>query len=248
MTERPADYLPFARPSITDREKQAVLDVLDSGWLTTGSVSKTFEERFAAVVGSRDAVALNSATAALHLALEAIGRRTRATRSSCRPGPSPPAPRSSPTAVRARSSSTSIASTLNATPEVGPRRRHRADQGRHRRPLRRPADRDRATGRGCSSRGGIAVVEDAAHSFPSRVGGPDGRYAGTFGAVGAYSFYATKTITTGEGGMLVTDDPAIADRARLMSLHGISRGPPGTATPPAARGTTRSRTPATSTT
>ncbi len=72
MTEPPADYLPFARPSITDREKQAVLDVLDSGWLTTGSVSKTFEERFAALVGSRDAVALNSATAALHLALEAM--------------------------------------------------------------------------------------------------------------------------------------------------------------------------------
>ena len=70
---------------------------------------------------------------------------------------------------------------------------------------------------------GIAVVEDAAHAFPSRIGGPDGRYAGTFGRAGAFSFYATKTITTGEGGMLVTDDDAIADRARMMSLHGISR-------------------------
>ena len=70
---------------------------------------------------------------------------------------------------------------------------------------------------------GIAVVEDAAHAFPSRIGGPGGRYAGTFGRAGAFSFYATKTITTGEGGMLVTDDDAIADRARVMSLHGISR-------------------------
>ena len=70
---------------------------------------------------------------------------------------------------------------------------------------------------------GIAVVEDAAHAFPSRIGGPDGRHAGTFGKAGAFSFYATKTITTGEGGMLVTDDDAIADRARVMSLHGISR-------------------------
>ncbi len=70
---------------------------------------------------------------------------------------------------------------------------------------------------------GIAVVEDAAHAFPSQVGGPDGRYVGTFGRAGAYSFYATKTITTGEGGMLVTDDDAIAARARVMSLHGISR-------------------------
>jgi perosamine synthetase len=70
---------------------------------------------------------------------------------------------------------------------------------------------------------GIAVVEDAAHAFPCRVGGSGGRYAGTFGRAGAYSFYATKTITTGEGGMLVTDDDAIAGRARIMSLHGISR-------------------------
>ncbi len=70
---------------------------------------------------------------------------------------------------------------------------------------------------------GIAVVEDAAHAFPSRIGGSGGRYAGTFGRAGAFSFYATKTITTGEGGMLVTDDDTIADRARVMSLHGISR-------------------------
>jgi dTDP-4-amino-4,6-dideoxygalactose transaminase len=70
---------------------------------------------------------------------------------------------------------------------------------------------------------GVAVVEDTAHAFPSRIGGPDGRLAGTIGRVGAYSFYATKTITTGEGGMLVTVDEALADRARQMSLHGISR-------------------------
>ncbi len=69
----------------------------------------------------------------------------------------------------------------------------------------------------------VAVVEDTAHAFPSRVGGAAGRYAGTFGRAGAYSFYVTKTITTGEGGMLVTNDTAIADRARMMSLHGISR-------------------------
>ena len=72
MSEQPA-YLPFAKPSITDRERQAVLDVLDSGWLTTGPQSRRFEEEFAAKVGVRHAIALNSATAALHLALEAIG-------------------------------------------------------------------------------------------------------------------------------------------------------------------------------
>jgi dTDP-4-amino-4,6-dideoxygalactose transaminase len=69
---------------------------------------------------------------------------------------------------------------------------------------------------------GIAVIEDAAHAFPSRIGG-GGPMVGTVGTIGAFSFYATKTITTGEGGMLVTDDQEIADRARLMSLHGISR-------------------------
>ena len=72
-------------------------------------------------------------------------------------------------------------------------------------------------------RRGIPVVEDAAHAFPSRIPALDGRYAGTIGRVGAFSFYATKTITTGEGGMLVTDDDAVADRVRLMSMHGISR-------------------------
>ena len=65
-------YLPFARPSITDREKQAVMEVLKSGWLTTGERTKLFERQFADRVGAAHAVALNSATAALHLALEAM--------------------------------------------------------------------------------------------------------------------------------------------------------------------------------
>ena len=67
------------------------------------------------------------------------------------------------------------------------------------------------------------LVEDAAHAFPVRIASLGGRYAGTIGRAGAFSFYATKTMTTGEGGMLVTDDDALADRARSMRLHGISR-------------------------
>ena len=221
MTERPADYLPFARPSITEREKEAVLGVLDSGWLTTGPLSKAFEERFAETVGSRHAVALNSATAALHLALEAMGV-----------GPDDEvivptwtfAASAEVVAYRgARPVLVDIdAATLNATPEailaaVTPRTKavivvHVAG---------RPIEIERLVE--LLEPRGIGIVEDAAHAFPSRIGGPDGRFAGTFGTVGAYSFYATKTITTGEGGMLVTDDAAIADRARLMSLHGISR-------------------------
>jgi dTDP-4-amino-4,6-dideoxygalactose transaminase len=214
-------YLPFARPSITEREKQAVLDVLDSGWLTTGPRTKLFEERFAATVGTRHAIALNSATAALHLALEALGV-----------GPDDEvivptwtfAASGEVVAYRgARPVLVDVdARTLNATPEailaaVTPRTR--AVIAVHIAGL--PVEIERLVG--LLEPRGIAVVEDAAHAFPSRIGGTTGRYAGTFGRAGAFSFYATKTITTGEGGMLVTDDDAIAERARIMSLHGISR-------------------------
>ena len=94
---------------------------------------------------------------------------------------------------------------------------------------------------------GIPVVEDVAHAFPSRIGGPDGRYAGTFGRAGAYSFYATKTITTAEGGMLVTDDDAVAAGRGSWGCT-ASAVTPGSAIPRADPGTTRSRTPGTSTT
>ena len=216
-----APYLPFARPSITEREKQAVLEVLDSGWLTTGPRTKRFEEQFALTVGARHAVALNSATAALHLALEALG---------VGPQDEVIVPTwtfaASAEVVAYRGARPILVDvdrhTLNATPEavleaVTPRTR--AVIAVHVAGL--PVEIERLVT--LLEPRGIAVVEDAAHAFPSRIGGPDGRHAGTIGRVGAYSFYATKTITTGEGGMLVTDDHAIADRARVMSLHGISR-------------------------
>ena len=214
-------YLPFARPSITDREKQAVIDVLDSGWLTTGPRTKQFEQSFAERVGTRHAVALSSATAALHLALEALG---------VGPGDEVIVPTwtfaASAEVVAYRGARPVLVDvdrrTLNATPEmilaaVTPRTR--AVVAVHVAGL--PVEIAALVT--LLEPLGIAVVEDAAHAFPSRVAGPTGRYAGTFGRVGAFSFYATKTITTGEGGMLVTDDDAIAARARTMSLHGISR-------------------------
>jgi perosamine synthetase len=70
---------------------------------------------------------------------------------------------------------------------------------------------------------GVPVIEDVAHAFPSPIASLEGRFAGTIGRAGAFSFYATKTITTGEGGMLCTDDAILADRARTMRLHGIGR-------------------------
>jgi perosamine synthetase len=220
MPDQPT-YLPFARPSITEREKQAVLDVLDSGWLTTGPKTKLFEERFAATVGARHAIALNSATAALHLALEAIGVGSDdevilPTWTFAASGEVVAYQGARPVLVDID------ARTLNATPEailaaVTPRTR--AVIAVHVAGL--PVEVERLVG--LLEPRGIAVIEDAAHAFPSRIDGRADRYAGTIGRAGAFSFYATKTITTGEGGMLVTDDDGIANRARIMSLHGISR-------------------------
>lgn len=213
-------YLPFARPSITAAEKQAVLEVLESGWLTTGPKAAEFERQFAAVVGSTYAVAVNSATAALHLALEAIGI-----------GPDDEV--IVPTWTFAASAEVVAyfgarpvfvdvePATLNASVDgmmAAVTGRTRAIVVVHFAGL--PVDVDDLV-RQLEPRG-IAVVEDAAHAFPARVRSL-GPFAGTVGRVGAYSFYATKTITTGEGGMLVTDDEAIARRARMMALHGISR-------------------------
>ena len=214
-------FLAFHRPSVGEREKAAVLEVMDSGWLTVGPRTKAFEGAFAEFVGARHAIALNSATAALHLAMDAF---------EVGPGDEVIVP----TWTFAASAEVAIyrgarpvlvdvdESTLNATVEdilaaVTPRTKaivavHLAGRPMAIEALVAEADRR-----------GIRVVEDAAHAFPSRLGGDGGRMAGTVGHVGAYSFYATKTISTGEGGMFVTDDQALADRARLMSLHGISR-------------------------
>ena len=214
-------FLPFSRPSIGDGERRAVLEVLDSGWLTTGPRTKEFERQFGGYVGSQHAVALNSATAALHLALDALG---------VGPGDEVIVPTwtfaSSAEVVvyqGARPVLVDIESdTLNATVDavlaaLTPRTKAVVAVHIAGRPLPVAELVSELDIRG------VPVVEDAAHAFPSRIGGLSGAMAGTVGAIGAYSFYATKTITTGEGGMLVTDDARLADRARLMSLHGISR-------------------------
>jgi perosamine synthetase len=217
--ERP--FLPFARPSITDAERSAVLEALDSGWLSTGPRTRDFEARFAAFVGAPHAVALNSATAGLHLALEALGV-----------GPEDEVIVPTWTFASTAEVVTYLGArpvlvdvddaTLNLTPEIVEAAltpRTKAVMAVH--IAGRPLEIDRLVG-SLAGRG-IPVIEDAAHSFPSRIGGPGGPMAGTIGRIGVFSFYATKTITTGEGGMLVTGDEAIADRVRQMSLHGISR-------------------------
>ncbi len=210
--------IPFHVPDLGADERAAVIEVLDSGWLTTGPRVVEFEDAIRAAVGSRHAVAMNSATAALHLGLEALG---------IGPGDEVIIPTytfaASGEVVRYLDARPRLADvdalTLNVTAEtiaaqIRPTTRaimvvHFGGLVAEMGPILELA-RQR----------NLPVIEDAAHALPAS---REGRAAGTFGTVGALSFYATKTVTTGEGGMLLTDDDAVADRARVMRLHGISR-------------------------
>ena len=214
------DFLPFALPDIGEAEIQAVAEAMWSGWLTTGPQAKAFEREFGDVLGGEvQAVAVNSATAGLHLALEALG---------VGPGDEVIVPTWTFTAtaevVRYLGADPVIVDvdpvTLNidlgaAEGAITPRTRavmpvHFAGLAVDRQGIARLA-RDH----------GLRVVEDAAHAFPT-VSSGELIGTGSSDAV-VFSFYATKTMTTGEGGMIVTADEQIAARVRTMRLHGISR-------------------------
>ena len=194
------------------------MEVLDSGWLTTGERTLRFEAAFKERLGVRHAVAVNSATAALHLALEGLG---------IGPDDEVIVPSytfaSSGEVVRYLGARPRLADvdplTCNLTPatiEAQLRPATKAVQVVHIGGL----VADMTAILELAERHGLAVIEDAAHALPATNAG---RHAGTWGAAGAFSFYATKTVTTGEGGMLVTESDELADRARSMRLHGISR-------------------------
>jgi len=217
--------LPFARPDIGEDELAEVRETLVAGWLTTGDKARRFEAEFAAFVGCEHAVALNSCTAALHLALEASGV-----------GPedevitTPYTFAASAEVIRYLDARPVFADvereSLNLDPEavraaITPRTRailpvHFAGRAADLSPL---YDLARTHG--------LAVIEDAAHALPATYSWmPIGATSATWGIAHhavCFSFYATKTLTTGEGGMLCTSNPDLADRCRVMSLHGISR-------------------------
>lgn len=179
--------------------------MLRSGWLTSGHLVKRFEVEFAAAVGAKHAVALNSATAALHLAVEALGRRSGH-------GGLVPAMTFAATDLRTGRLPHSIP---RDTPIVGVIPVHVGGL------MLDMVGVQRAAGRL-----GARVVEDAAHAFPEAwragSGAPWQRCGENTAAVSCFSFYANKTITTCEGGMAVTSDEAVANRMRLMSLHGLA--------------------------
>ena len=210
-------FLPVARPWLGTREKQLVLEVLDSGWITTGPKAIELGRGVAALAGARHGVALSSATAGLHLALLAYGI-----------GPGDEVVTSTWTFV----------STVNVIEHVGarpvlvdvepdtlcmsPRAVEAALTPRTKALIPvdfagHPCDHDAL--RVLARSRGIPVVEDAAHALGARLGD---RPVGALADVTVFSFYATKNLTTGEGGALVTDDEALAGRIGLLALHGMS--------------------------
>jgi dTDP-4-amino-4,6-dideoxygalactose transaminase len=210
--------VPFHRPDIGEAEIAAVVETLRSGWLTTGPKTLEFETAFAEGVGARHAIAVSSCTAALHLALDALGLE---------PGDEVIVPTltftsTGATVVHAGARpvlADVTADTLNVDPRDVARkitRRTRAIVAVHF--AGHPAPMDELLE--LADRHGIALVEDAAHALPAAY---RGRRIGSIGKFTAFSFYATKNLTTGEGGMLTTDDSLLADRVRMRRLHGMSR-------------------------
>lgn len=212
--------VPFFLPAIGDEEIEAVTSVLRSGWLTTGPKAREFEEMFAAFLGGGvEAVAVNSATAGLHLAAEACG---------IGPGDSVIVPTLTFTAT-AEVVAYLGADVVLVDVEPGTHLIDLADAERRVTPRCKAIMPVHFGGLACdmeavldfARRHHLKVIEDAAHALPAR---RDGRLVGTWGSDAAvFSFYANKTITTGEGGMLVTCEPRIAARARLMRSHGLDR-------------------------
>lgn len=220
MSATEPTFLPFALPDIGEAEIAEVVDSLRSGWITTGPKTRRFEEDFAAFLGDGvEAIAVNSATAGLHLALDAIG---------IAPGDEVV------TTTHTFTATAEVIRYMGADPVfvdidpqtmcIDPRLVERAITPRTKAIL--PVH---YAGLACamSSLGAIArrhglhIVEDAAHALPTTSGG---RLIGTLDSEATvFSFYATKTLATGEGGMLVTRDAGIARRARVMRLHGIDR-------------------------
>jgi dTDP-4-amino-4,6-dideoxygalactose transaminase len=211
-------FLPFHRALIEEDDIESVVRVLRSGWLTTGAEARKFETGFAKYVGATNAVALSSCTAALHLALAAIHLRE---------GDEVILP------TMTFSSTSEVVLYFKARPvlvdcepdsfQADPLAIERAITPRTRAiivvhyagcPARIESIMDIAR------RYKLRVIEDAAHALPTRY---KGKMVGSFGDITCFSFYATKTLTTGEGGMVTTENPEFANRVRILSLHGISK-------------------------
>jgi len=210
--------IPFFRPSIGDAEIEGVTAALQSGWLTTGPYTRQFETGFAAFVGVKHAIAVDSCTSALALALQALGA------SHGDEVLLPTMTFASAAAVIVHLGARPVfvdccAATLRMDPDD---LQHRiTSRSRVVMPMHyagQPCDMDRIFD--IAHRHGLRVVQDAAHALPAEYGSSR---IGSLPDVTCFSFYANKAITTGEGGMITTDDDNLAAQMRLMAHHGISR-------------------------
>jgi dTDP-4-amino-4,6-dideoxygalactose transaminase len=211
-------FLPVALPLIGEQEKKEVLKVLESGWITTGPRTFDFEKQLASYVGAAHAVALSSCTAAIHVALAALGigegdEVITSTLTFC--------------------STANVVLHLNAKPvfadvEPGTLTIDPEDVKRKMTSRTKAVIPVHYAGHPCrmdeiaeiARKKEIRVVEDAAHALGAVY---KGKNVGTISDVTCFSFYAIKNITTGEGGAVVLDDSVLAERIRLYSLHGMSR-------------------------
>jgi len=210
-------FLPFSLPDITNKEILAVSKVLKSGWLTTGLVTQKFEKEFAKYIGTKYAVALNSCTAALHLALDAIGLGSKdevivPTMTFTATAEVVTYFRAKPVFVDCREDTFNIDSSkieekiTKKTKAIIPV--HIGGQACNMDEIMKIAKKYN-----------LKVIEDAAHALPSKY---KGKMIGTISDLTCFSFYPTKPITAGEGGMLTTNNKKWAEKIKIMRLHGIS--------------------------
>lgn len=217
MTSDHEDFLPYNQPDISEAEIEAVADVLRSGWLAPGPRVKAFEEEFAAFVGAKHAIAVDSATAGMHLALITMGIGAGDEVIT------------TPTTFCA---SVNVIIHAGATPVLADVRLddYCIDPGAIRRAITPrtkailPVHHGGSAARmeeitAIAREHGLRVIEDAAHGLGTYIGG---KHIGTFGDATVFSFYPTKNVTSGRGGMITTDDDEVAKQCRLLALHGMS--------------------------
>jgi len=218
MTKVQEQIIPFHSADVGEPEAQAAAAVVRSGWLTMGAKTIEFEQRFASYVGAKHAVGVNSCTAGLHLALDAIGLKE---------GDEVLVPTTTFTAsaevvvyFKAKPVLVDVDSETLCIDPVDAERRI-TSKTRAIIPVHysgQPCDMDAI--QDLAKRYKLHVIEDAAHSLPASY---HGVRIGSVSELTAFSFYATKTLTTGEGGMVTTDNDDLAARMRIMRLHGIGR-------------------------
>lgn len=212
------DFLIFGSPMIGENEKREVLDCLETGWLGSGPKVAQFESEFCDYKHAKYAMAVNSCTAALHLSMLTAGIKS---------------------GDEVITTSLTFCSTVNAIIHAGARpvlvdvnpqtfnmdpdqiedkisRRTRAILPVHF--AGRPCDMDTI----CmiADKHGLIIIEDCAHSIETTY---KNKHVGTFGKFGCFSFYVTKNLSTGEGGMVLTDDEACANRIKMLALHGMTK-------------------------